>query len=395
MTADVALLPRRARRAVRTPRSSARCCRSRRTRSIRIAAWRRTSTSPRRARARCTRWRPGTARLVVASAAALLPRLSAPERLRRRRARRSRPGTTSRRPTSADLLVDAGFTRAGSGRRARRVLRARRHRRLLSRRRRAAGPPRVHRRHDRVDPHLRPGDAALDRRRSIRRRSCRCTELLGDPDDADRSATVFDYLWRGRPAAGVVSEPDEVAGARREDSASRSSASYDEARARRAQRAAPPAALIARLGRRARRWLEPATRARDAGARRRRQTAVAHRVPAGDGVPRPRARLGRRDPRGARARRDDRVRRRTPRAAPSGRSSCSQDYDVFAVPVERAEDARYAAVLVGDRPAVARLPPAGRRPADLRRDRRLRGGAARARAAPLRDARRSSPTSAT
>ena len=42
------------------PRSSARCCRSRRTRSIRIAGWRRTSTSRRRARARCTRSATGT-----------------------------------------------------------------------------------------------------------------------------------------------------------------------------------------------------------------------------------------------------------------------------------------------------------------------------------------------
>ena len=39
-------------------------------------------------------------------------------------------------------------------------------------------------------------------------------ELLGDRDTPDRSATVFDYLWAdGRPAV-IVSEPDDVRGAR-------------------------------------------------------------------------------------------------------------------------------------------------------------------------------------
>ena len=76
-------------------------------------------------------------------------------------------------------------------------------------------------------------------------------------------------------------------------------------------------------------------------------------------------------------------------AATAGRAERTiellKEYDVLAVPVERADDARYAAVLVAIGSAVARLPAARRRPADLRRSRRLRGRAPRARAAPLGD----------
>ena len=52
----------------------------------------------------------------------------------------------------------------GSGRRIRRVLRARRRRGLLPRGRRRADPPRVRRRHHRIDPRLRPRHAAIERR---------------------------------------------------------------------------------------------------------------------------------------------------------------------------------------------------------------------------------------
>ena len=73
------------------------------------------------------------------------------------------------------------------------------------------------------------------------------------------------------------------------------------------------------------------------------------------------------------------------RAAPSARSSCSQEYDVLAVPVERAEDARTRRC---SSPSAQlsrgfRLPDAGA--ADLRRGRRLRGRAPRARAAAVGD----------
>ena len=59
-----------------------------------------------------------------------------------------------------------------------------------------------------------------------------------------------------------------------------------------------------------------------------------------------------------------------------------KEYDVFAVPVERAEDARYARGARRGRRSVARLPAARRRPADLRRGGRLRGGAPRSGAPP-------------
>ena len=101
----------------------------------RAALRRRVGARARAARARAT----GTARLVIASAAALLPRLSAPARLHGR-ASIAEPGHEISPIDLGDRLADAGFTRAGSGRRARRVLRARRRRRLLSRRREAADP---------------------------------------------------------------------------------------------------------------------------------------------------------------------------------------------------------------------------------------------------------------
>ena len=52
----------------------------------------------------------GTARLIVASAAALLPRVSSPDRLLRA-ALAIKSGTEIEPQDLADLLVDAGFTR--------------------------------------------------------------------------------------------------------------------------------------------------------------------------------------------------------------------------------------------------------------------------------------------
>ena len=54
-----------------------------------------------------------------------------------------------------------------------------------------------------------------------------------------------------------------------------------------------------------------------------------------------------------------------------------QEYEIVAVPVERAEDAHAASVLVAVGLAVARLPARRRGAAGLRRDRRLRRGAPR------------------
>ena len=109
----------------------------------------------------------GTARLIVASAAALLPRVSPPERLLRA-SLAIRSGTEIEPQDLADLLVDAGFTREDPVDEHGVVHDSRRHRRRLSGRRRRAGPHRVRRRHGRVAAPLRSGDAAVDRRRPTR-----------------------------------------------------------------------------------------------------------------------------------------------------------------------------------------------------------------------------------
>ena len=180
-------------KACRTPRSSGPSCRFRRTRSIRIAASLRISTSRRRAPARCTRCTTGTARLVVASAAALLPRVSRAASASTRPRMTLTPGQDISPTDLGDLLAAAGYTRqdpvdetgefcvrggvvdfypAGAER---------------------ADPARVRRRHDRVDPRLRPRDAAIDRRRSIRPRSrrCRsCSAIRTTPIARRRSSTT-------------------------------------------------------------------------------------------------------------------------------------------------------------------------------------------------------------
>ena len=379
----------------RRRRPSARSCRFRRTKSIRTAAWRRTSASRRRARARCT---PSPA----------APRASSSRR-RRRCCRASRaperllaasldlkPGQDIAPTDLAELLVDAGFTPRGSGRRARRIRRPRRHRRHLSGRRSAAGPPRVHRRHDRIAAH------ATTRRRSDRsRRSIRSTivplrdVLPGRPTRGD------DLRLPGARAATsrvVVSERDEVdanaAKLRRAASAQlrRGACSRQRRRSRAAGRA------VRRLGRRraaaragddarrssgsttTRRWrsrAESPTRCPSVAVRC--QPAVELHGRVADWVAE------------IRRLRDDGETTLFVAATP-GRAERTiellKEYDVFA----RAGRARRGRALRGGarrrRRAVARLPAARRRPADLRRGRRLRRGAPGARAAALGDRRR-------
>ena len=196
---------------------SARSCRSRRTRSIRTAAWRRTSAST-SARARALHAvAHGTARVVVASAAALLPRVSAPERLLAASLDlQTRPGhraDRSRRAARRRRLHPRG-----SGRRARRVRRPRRHRRHLSGRRNATRPPRVHRRHDRDAAHLRPGDAAIDRADRSDRRSCRCATCCR----TNRGATRLRLPLRA-PRTRASSSPKRTRSTRTRPSCSRAS----------------------------------------------------------------------------------------------------------------------------------------------------------------------------
>ena len=105
----------------------------------------------------------GAARVIVASAASLLPRLAAPQRLRRPRWSSLR-ASTSRPPISrisSRPPATPGRTRSTSPASSASAAASS----ISIRPARSADPARVRGRHDRVDPGLRPVDAALDRRR--------------------------------------------------------------------------------------------------------------------------------------------------------------------------------------------------------------------------------------
>jgi transcription-repair coupling factor (superfamily II helicase) len=179
----------------------------------------------------------GTAHLVIASAAALLPRLSDPDRLKRT-SRTLVPGQDIAPTDLADLLVDAGYTRqdpvdeAGefcirggvvdfypAG---------------------AIEPIRLEFIGDTIES-IRSYDPATQRSSAVLDQAAilPLQELPGDGDD--RSATIVDYFAARRPAI-FVSEPDEV------DATGRKlwdqiEASFEEAVSK-GQRAAPPADLV-------------------------------------------------------------------------------------------------------------------------------------------------------
>ena len=374
-----------------------RCCRFPRTRSIRIAAWRRTSASPRRARGRSTRSPAGRPASSSRRPPALLPRVSAPERLLGAsidlQARPGHRADRSRRAARRRRLQPRG-----SGRRARRVRDSRRHPRRLSRGRRTAGPARVHRRHDRVAAHLRPGDAAIGPAdRSAR--SCRCATSAGDrasSDDRSVGRRIFDYLARRqgiahhrlRSATKSTRTPTKLveqraAKLRGGGRAGGASALAPDAR-RRTALLADRSRRRRTHGSRSRTGARRSSALDDAGRPVAARTSSVRCQPAVEMHGRVRG-LGRRDPAPPRSRARRRSSSPRRRAAPSGRSSCSRSTTCFAVPVERADDARYAAVLVaiGTLSRGFRLPDAGA--ADLRRSRRLRGGAPRAGAPPVGD----------
>jgi transcription-repair coupling factor (superfamily II helicase) len=182
----------------------------------------------------------GEARLVVASAAALLPRVSAPDRLAGVSLTVT-PGQDISPVDLGDLLAAAGYTRqdpvdesgefcvrggvvdfypAG-----------------------ATEPIRLEFIGDTIesirayDPSTQRSTASLDRA-AIEP----LQELLGETDDPDRSATVFDYLWAsGRPTV-LVSEPDEVR-AHGEKLTAQIAASYEEALSK-GTKVPQPSALI-------------------------------------------------------------------------------------------------------------------------------------------------------
>jgi transcription-repair coupling factor (superfamily II helicase) len=182
----------------------------------------------------------GSVRLIVASAGALLPRLSSADRLRSVAVTLT-PGHDISPTDLGDLLAAAGYTRqdpvdengefcvrggvvdfypAG-----------------------AREPVRLEFVGDTIesirsyDPATQRSTGGLDQA-SI----APLQELLADSDTPDRSATVFDYLWGGGRPVVLVSEPDEVR-AHGEKLAQQIQASHDEAVAK-GNQVSPPSDLI-------------------------------------------------------------------------------------------------------------------------------------------------------
>jgi transcription-repair coupling factor (superfamily II helicase) len=282
----------------------------------------------------------GTARLLVVSAAALLPRLTPPARLMRTAVTLT-PGQEIAPTALAELLAEAGYTRqdpvdetgefcvrggvvdfypAG-----------------------ATEPTRLEFVGDTIesirayDPATQRSSVALDQAAIAP-----LQELPGDPDQLDRTATLFDYFSAVRPRV-FVSEPDEV------DAQGRKlweqvRGSYDEA-VQKGQRVAPPADLLVEWDTVAA-WLEGAT-ALETLALTDDQPATIHIAcqPAVEFSGRLKDWV-------------EEIRRSRERgdtlvfvAHTAGRAERTiellADYEIFAVPMERAEDAHTAAVLVG------------------------------------------------
>ena len=168
----------------------------------------------------------GHARVVIASAVALLPRVSPPDAVMALSLDMA-PATRSTRGKWPEPWLMPG-SRTGPGRRARRVLHPRRRHRHLPGRRRPAGAHRARRRHHRNDSPLRARHAAVgeDNRTAqsgaaagiveaapepLRRRAsdARCGSRYRCAESSPR-VSFFDYLGITRRAVVVVSEPDEV-----------------------------------------------------------------------------------------------------------------------------------------------------------------------------------------
>ena len=294
----------------------------------------------------------GSARVIIASAAALLPRVSAPERLLQASIE-LKPGQEISPPDLGALLVDAGFSREDP---------ADEHGEFAIR----GGildvyppgepyPVRVEFIGDTIetlrtyDPGTQRSIQPIDRVSIVPLRDV----LAGRDDEAaiDRSATFFDYLALANASRILVSERDEV-----ETNAKKTidqfQHSYDEAVAKTSVRVVPPAELlvdwqeitaklaaatsVSELG------LDDGSEPAPAGqavstARVRSQPTVEFHSRVGDWV-------------------GDIRRRRADGetalfvAATPGRAERTievlKEYEILAVPVDRADDAQYAAVLV-------------------------------------------------
>jgi transcription-repair coupling factor (superfamily II helicase) len=183
-----------------------------------------------------------TAKLIVASAAALLPRVSPPAKLDAVSLTLT-PGQDVSPTDLGDLLAAAGYTRqdpvdengefcvrggvvdfypAG-----------------------AREPVRLEFIGDTIES-IRSYDPATQRSTAPLDQAAIAPlqELVADSDHPDRSATVFDYLWADRRPAVLISEPDEVR-AHGEKLTAQIQASYDEAVSK-GNRPQPPADLMLR-----------------------------------------------------------------------------------------------------------------------------------------------------
>jgi transcription-repair coupling factor (superfamily II helicase) len=278
-----------------------------------------------------------TAKLIVASAAALLPRVSPPTKLNAVSLTLT-PGQNISPTDLGDLLAAAGYTRqdpvdengefcvrggvvdfypAG-----------------------AREPVRLEFVGDTIesirsyDPATQRSTAALDQAAIAP-----LQELVADSDVPDRSASVFDYLWAdGRPFL-LISEPDEVR-AHGEKLTGQLQASYDEAVAK-GQRVQPPAELMLRWDETAT-WLAGATALETLSVEEAVHIACQPALEFAGRVPDWVAEI-----------------RRTREAGDTmvfvanspGRAERTievlADYEIYAAPIERAEEVRSAAVLVG------------------------------------------------
>jgi transcription-repair coupling factor (superfamily II helicase) len=288
----------------------------------------------------------GSARVVIGSAAALLPRVTAPERMLAA-SLDLKPGQDIAPTDLAELLVDAGFTREDP---------ADEHGEFAVR----GGivdifpagevhPTRLEFIGDTIET-LRTYDPSTQR--SIAPTDQVAVVPLRDVLQDDRRATVFDYISRARESRVVVSERDEV-DANATKLVEQIQHSYEEALSRK-ERAAPPADLIADYDLVDAR-LTQATQLAQLGLdddAAEPTGANPEALPARPVRSQPAVELkGRVQDWVTEIRRlRDAGETTLFVAATPGRAERTiellKEYDVFAIPVERAEDARYAAVLV-------------------------------------------------
>jgi transcription-repair coupling factor (superfamily II helicase) len=277
------------------------------------------------------------ARLVIASAAALLPRVSAPERLSAA-AMTLTPGQDLSPVDLGDLLVAAGYTRQDPADEPGEFC--------------VRGgvvdfypadakePIRLEFIGDNIesirsyDPATQRSTAALDQAAIAP-----LQELLADSEAPDRSATVFDYLWAsGRPTV-LVSEPDDLR-SHGEKLTQQIHASHDEALAK-GHRVPPPSELIIGWDEAAT-WLDGATAIETLSLEDAVHIACQPALEFAGRVPDWVAEIRRGRETG------DTV---VFIANSAGRAERTvellADYEIYAAPIERAEDVRTASVLVG------------------------------------------------